>query len=104
MYLPEHKFIVDEVGNIEKTPNKLHTYIEIILRKPAYRDEFGESKYQDDIFQCTVWNQKIETLPYLVAGDKVEAVLNYQGRKQFDQNAGKYFYTKQFSIQTIKKI
>jgi len=104
MYLPAHKFYIDSIGTVTASKNGQHKYIEIILRKPAQRDEFDEAKYPDDYFQCTVWNDKINQLPEIENGDKVEAVLNYQGRKMLDQNTGDTYYTKQFNIQKLTKL
>lgn len=104
MYLPAIKFIIDSIGTVSPTPNGLHHFLEIILRKPAKTDEFNDAKYPDDFFQCSVWNQKIEELPVLEVGDKVEVLINYQGRKRFDENKGAHYITKQFSIQRITKL
>lgn len=104
MFLPEHKMIIDHIGTIESTPNGLHKYLEFIFRKPARTDEFNEQKYPDDYFQCAVWNKKIEYLPALEVGDKVEVMLNFQGHKLTDTQTGKPYYTKQFSIHKLTKL
>ena len=104
MYLPAHKFYIDSIGPVTPSATGQHKFIEIVLRKPAQRDEFGDEKYPDDYFQCTVWNDKINHLPEIEEGDKVEAVLNYQGRKLLDRDTGKTYYSKQFNIQKLTKL
>jgi len=104
MYLPAHKFYIDSIGPVSPSQTGNHKFIEIVLRKPAQRDEFGEEKYPDDYFPCTVWNDKINQLPEIEEGDKVEAVINYQGRKKLDQQTGDPYYTKQFNIQKLTKL
>jgi len=104
MFLPAHKFIIDHIGTIEPTPNGLHKYLEFILRKPARTDEFNDQVFPDDYFQCAAWNKKIEELPELEVGNKVEVMLNFQGRKLTDTKTGKPYYTKQFSIHKLTKL
>lgn len=104
MFLPSHKFIIDSIGTVTKSKNGLHDFLEIILRKPAKTDEFNDAVYPDDFYQCTAWNKKINELPELEKGDKVEVMLNFQGRKVFDQNKMEDYYTKQLTIQKLHKL
>lgn len=101
MLLPEHKFLVQEVFAPENTPNGKHRFQRIILNKPGYTDEFGEKRGKDDLYECTVWNKKIDELPALKSGDKVKTMLNMQGVENIDQNGKKLYYT-QITIRKIE--
>lgn len=104
MFLPSHKFIVDHIGTVTKTQNGLHDFLNLVLKKPARRDEFDEATYPDDYYEVSVWNKKINELPVLEVGDKVEAVLNFQGRKGFDEGKMEHYYMKQLSVHKLTKV
>lgn len=104
MYIKTEKFIIDAIGTVSKSKNGLHDYLEIVLRKPAKHDEFNEATYPDDYFQTTAWNKKINELPEIEVGDKVEVMLNLQGRKLLDDKTGEYYFTKQLNIQKLSKL
>jgi hypothetical protein len=104
MLLNKHKFIVEKVGNVEQSKTGGHKFVNIILMKPGYTNEFGDKVGPDDIFSCTAWNKTITELPALNKGDKVEALLVLQGREQFDRNNSKTYYSTGLVIRNIVKL
>ena len=74
MLLPEHKFLVEEVGAVERTKDLKHEFRMLVFRKPGYTDEFGEKKGEDDLFEAKAWNKQLAELPALKKGDKVTLV------------------------------
>lgn len=103
MLLPAHKFIVESYSGMKNTDNNKHHFIEIVLRKPAPTDEFGEKFMDDDLFQTSVWNKAADELPVFNHGDKVEAQLALRGTKEVSSD-GKVFYRNQLTIRKIKKV
>lgn len=104
MLLPSHKFIVESYSGMKTTPDNKHKYIEIVLRKPAPTNEFGEKFMDDDIFQASVWNKSAEELPVFNHGDKVEALLALKGTKELSTTDNRTYFRYQFSIRKISKI
>ncbi len=102
MYLPEHKFIVEKVGPVEETRNGGHKIQKIILRKPGWRDEFGDQVGKDDYYEVQVWNNQITEIPVLKKGDKVKAMLNLNGKEILDNNNGELFYALNLNLRKIE--
>ena len=103
MLLPEHKFLVEKVFQPESTQNNNHKYQRIVLKKPGFTDEFGEKKGKDDLFDCRVWNKKIDNVPPgLKAGDKVKVMLSLNGRDYLDESKNEIGYNLQLSIGKIE--
>lgn len=100
MYLPEHKFIVEKIGTVENVKN--HQLQKIVLRKPGWRDEFGDQVGKDDFYEVQVWNQQINDVPVLKRGDKVKAMLNLAGQEVLDNNNGELFYTLRLNARKIE--
>lgn len=104
MFLKSEKYYIDSIGTVTRTQNGLHNFLNIGLRKPARRDEFDEASYPDDFFEVSVWNKKIDELPELEVGDKVEVFINFQGRKNLNEQSGEYYYTKQMRVMKLTKL
>ena len=102
MLLPEHKFLVDKVGASERTPDGKHEVQTIVLIKPGYTNEFGEKVGTDDEFECKAWNKTLLEMPFLKHGDKVNALLNLQGRKWIDKDKGEVYYQTGLTIRKIQ--
>ena len=104
MFLPEHGYIVEKVGQIESTRSLKNKYIECVFWKPAFKDEFGESKYPDDIFQVKAWDAKMNLVADLKKGDKVKAQLSLRGTQSFDQENSKIYYNQDLSVVRLEKL
>jgi hypothetical protein len=102
MLLPEHKYLIEKVDLPQNTKDNQFRFQTIVLKKPGYTDEFGEKIGKDDLLECKVWNDKIEQMPVLKAGDKVKAVLNLNGRQGLDRNNSEIYYTLNLSIKNIE--
>lgn len=103
MLIPEHKYLVEKVYPTENTQNGRHKFQRIILKKPGFKDEFGDQKSKDDLFECKVWNAAIADLPPLSTGDKVKAMLAIQGVEHTDAKGQVMYYT-QITIRKIEKL
>lgn len=103
MLLPTHKYIVESYSGMKNTTDNKHRYIEVVLRKPAPTNEFGEKFIDDDIFHTTAWNKAADELPVFSHGDKVEALLALRGTKEITPDS-KVFYRTQLTIRKISKI
>lgn len=103
MLIQEHGYLVKQIDAPESTQNGRHKFQRIVLNKPGYTDEFGDKKCMDDIFECRVWNKKINEIPALQKGDKVKAVLSIKGLEYTDKQ-GKTIYYTQTTIRKIEKI
>jgi hypothetical protein len=104
MFLPEHGFIVESVGSVEPTKDQKHKYCEIILRKPAPRNEFGEQSVPDDVFQAKAWDKRIELLNGLKKGDKVKIQLSLTGKEQLDRDQTKLYYQLNLSVFKLERL
>jgi len=104
MLLPEHKFLVDKVGTTERTQDGKHEYKTIVLVKPGYTNEFGEKVGTDDEYECKAWNKTIGEMPVIKHGDKVNALLNLQGRKFIDKTKGDVYYRTELMIRKLTLI
>ncbi len=102
MLIPEHKFLVEKVFQVDETKDKKHKFQRIILKKPGYTDELGEKIGKDDFFECRAWNKKLNEIPVLKSGDKVKALLALQGTCHLDITNGQEFYYTQFTIRKIQ--
>jgi len=100
MYLSEHKFIVEKIGEVENIKN--HQLLKIVLRKPGWRDEFGDQVGKDDFYEVQVWNQQISEMPVLKKGDKVKAQLNLNGQEFLDNNNGEMYYTLRLNVRKME--
>jgi len=100
MLLPEHKFSIDKISNELETKSK-NKYRELILKKNAPTDEFGDQIGKDDLFKITVWEKHFDKVTNLKVGDKVLAQLYMNGREDLDQNS-KVYYSVNFTIRQIK--
>lgn len=100
----EIKGIVHHVGQVQVFEKfKMQ---EIIIRKPAYVDEFGDKKGDDQFFPVTLFNTDIEKYDAFnkLAGKKVTAVCYLNGRSKIDMGATKYFLQlKPQSISTMSE-
>ena len=101
MLLPEHKFLVAKVGPSERTQDGKHECQTIVLVKPGYTNEFGEKVGIDDEYECKAWNKTLQEMPVLKHGDKVNALLNLQGRKWIDKDKGEVYYRTELMIRKI---
>ena len=104
MYLQEFKAIVKSVSEKQRTKDQKYEFVEVVLLKPARKDDFGEKIGKDDIFYTKAWNKKIAELPALKAGDKVNANLILQGSEGIDKNDSSIYYSLQLSLMKITKI
>lgn len=104
MLLPEHKFLVDKVGPTERTQDGKHEFQTIVLIKPGYTNEFGEKVGIDDEYECRAWNKTIVEMPVIKHGDKVNVVLNLQGRKWIDKDKGDVYYRTELMIRKLSLI
>ena len=103
MFLPEFKCIVKSMSGIQKTRDMKHEYLEIVLTKPARKDEFGESIGNDDFFLVKAWNKKATELPGLVPGDRVNATLILQGGEGLDKES-KIYHSLNLTLYKITKV
>lgn len=92
MQIPEHGYIVEQIDALETTEKGNHKFQRIILKKPGWKDEFGEQKGNDDLFEVRVWNQKINELPQLQRGDKIKATLYFQGNESVNDRGQKSYF------------
>jgi hypothetical protein len=104
MFLPEHGYIVEKVGSVEKTRSEKNQFIECVFRKPAPKDEFGESKFADDIYQVKAWDTRMNLVENLSKGDKVKAQLSLRGSETFDQQNTKIYYNMDLSVMKLEKL
>lgn len=104
MFLTEHGYIVEKVGSVEPTKSGKNQFIECIFRKPAPKDEFGDSKYNDDVFQVKAWDNRMNLVQNLSKGDKVKAQLSLRGSEQFDQQNSKIYYNMDLSVFKLEKL
>jgi len=104
MFLPEHGYIVERIHAVESTKDLKHQYVECVFRKPAPKDEFGDTTFADDMFQVRAWNKKMELVANLMPGDKVKAQLSLSGSEQLDQEKGRLYYPMNLSIAKLTKI
>lgn len=104
MFISEHGYIVEKVGEVESTKNLKNQFIECVFRKPAPKDEFGETTFPDDVFQVRAYNKKMDLVLNLVKGDKVKAQLSLRGSEQFDQNNSKVYYNIDLSVIKLEKV
>lgn len=102
MLLPEHKFLVEKVGQKEKTTDQKHTFKTIVLRKPGFTNEFGEKVGKDDLFEAKAWNKTIDELPVVAMGDKVAATLLLTGKEYLDKNQSDINYSLQLTLHKMK--
>lgn len=103
MFLPEFKCIVKSVSGKLKTKDEKHEYVEVVVTKPARKDDFGEPMGNDDIFLTKAWNKKAQELPALKPGDKVNVTLILQGSEGLDQNS-QIYHSLNLTIYKISKI
>ncbi len=100
MLLPEHKFLIEKIST-EHTSKSGNSYREVILKKSAPTDEFGDPVGKDDLFKITVWEKHFDKLTGLNPGDKVLVQLYCNGSETIDQNS-KIYYAVNFTIRQIK--
>ena len=100
MLLPEHKFIIEKIST-EHTAKSGKSYRELILKKNAPTDEFGDPIGKDDLFKVVVFEKNLDHVKGMTAGDKVLAQLYMNGEEKLDQNS-KIYYAVNFSIRHIK--
>lgn len=103
MYIEKQKMLIAGVKPVETTKDGKYKYRNILLRKPAFVDAFGEKHGEDDLFECSVWNKKIDTLPALIEGDKVEVSFFLQGREYVHTSRG-LMYSLRLNIHEIELI
>ncbi len=104
MYLQEFKAIVTSVSAKQKTKDGKYEFVEVVLTKPARKDDFGEPICKDDVFLTKAWSKKITELPALKIGDKVNATLILQGTTGRDKNDSSIYYSLQLNVMKISKI
>ena len=100
MLLPEHKFIIEKIST-EHTSKSGKSYREIILKKNAPTDDFGDPIGKDDLFKVAVFEKNLDKLNGLKSGDRVLAQLYMNGEEKLDQNSN-ILYSVNFSIRQIK--
>lgn len=104
MYLQEFKAIIKGVTPVQKTRDGKYEFVEVVVTKPARKDDFGEAIGKDDIFLAKAWNKKIAELPVLKAGDKVNVTLILQGSEGIDKNDSSIYHSLQLNVMKITKI
>lgn len=100
MLLPEHKFIIEKIST-EHTAKSGKSYRELILKKNAPSDEFGDPIGKDDLFKAVVFEKNLEQVKGMNPGDKVSVQLYMNGEEKLDQNS-KIYYAVNFSVRQIK--
>ena len=100
MQLPESKFIIEKIGEVQKTKGD-KKFVELILKKNAPKDEMGDSIGEDDLFCVVVWEKNFEKLNGFKPGDRVLAQLYMNGRERLDGNS-KIYYAVSFSLRALK--
>lgn len=100
MLLPEHKFIIEKIST-EHTAKSGKSYRELILKKNAPSDDFGDPIGKDDLFKVVVYEKHLESVKGMKPGDKVLVQLYMNGEEKLDQNS-KVYYAVNFSIRQIK--
>lgn len=96
------KAIIESISPIE-TAKSGTKFVNIVIRKPARMNEFGEKIGNDDIFNVQVYNNKIEEIPKLHKGDKIEIKMSLSGSEHLDQNS-KIFYRMSLTEWAIEKL
>ena len=104
MFLQEFKAIIKGVSALTKTKDGQYEFVEVVLTKPARKDDFGEPIGKDDVFMAKAWNKKIAELPVLKAGDKVNATLILQGQEGIDKDSSGIYHSLQLNVSKLVKI
>lgn len=79
-------------------------YSRIILKIPAYVDSFsGEKKGNDEFYEAFISETRVENMPILAKGDKVEVSGYLNGKAILNAN-GDVAYPTSMSITEIKKV
>ena len=104
MFLKEFKAIIRGISPLQKTKEGKYDFVEIVLTKPARRDEFNEPIGKDDVFMAKAWNKKIAELPALKIGDKVNATLILQGAEGVDSADSHVYHSLQLNVSKILKL
>ena len=102
MFLREEKFIVERLEYENETERGV-LYRDIILRKPAHVDEFGDPIGSDDLFCARAFKDKAKKRQQFASGDRVKAVLILNGKEVID-NARGIFYNTYLNLWRIEKI
>lgn len=80
------------------------TIQDVIIRKPAFTDEFGDKRGKDDYYQCTVFNDKTALLDTLKVGDRVSVTAYLNGREFDKKDEGGKGYSNNITINKIEKV
>lgn len=100
MLLPEHKFIVEKLSAEQTTRNE-KKYRDLILKKSAPTDEFGDAIGKDDVLKVSIWQKAYPLIEGINPGDRVLAQLYMNCQEGIDQNS-KVYHSVNFSLKTIK--
>lgn len=100
MILPEHKFTIEKISPELETKSK-NKYRELILKKSAPSDEFGDPIGKDDLFKITIWQKSFDKIEGFNAGDKVLAQLYMNGKEDIDSNS-KVYYAVNLTLRSLK--
>jgi hypothetical protein len=101
MLLPEHKFTIANIST-EHSSRSGNSYRELLLKKSAPTDEFGDPIGKDDVLRVVVYEKHLDKLAGLKEGDKVLAQLYMNCEEKVDKQ-GNVFYPVNFSIRQIKQ-
>jgi len=100
MLLPEHKFMVEKIS-AELTTRNEKKYRDLILKKSAPTDEFGDPIGKDDVLKVSIWEKAFPLLNGIKPGDRVLAQLYMNCQEGIDQNS-KIYHSVNFSLKQIK--
>ena len=100
MILPETKFTIVKISGELKTKSE-KKYREIILKKNAPKDDFGDLIGKDDLFKVMAWEKQFEQIGDINVNDRVLAQLYMNGQEFLDQQS-RIYYQVNFSLKSMK--
>jgi len=100
MLLPEHKFMVEKISPEQTTRNE-KKYRDLILKKSAPTDEFGDPIGKDDVLKVSIWTKAYPMIEGIKPGDRVLAQLYMNCQEGIDSNS-KIYHSLNFSLKQIK--
>lgn len=103
MILPAHTFIIESISPLQNAKNNSTTFCQLTLKKEGVKNEIGESIFEDDYFDCVAFNQKATEMQTFKPGAKIQACLNIQGRRVWDENKSEFYIKKTLLIHKIIK-
>lgn len=86
----EIKGFVHSVGAVQEFQKFVMQ--DVVIRKPAWVNEFGEKVGEDGFYKMTIFNSDIEKYkPVLVEGARVQADCYLNGRSRVENGATNYY-------------